>query len=120
MRPDPRLRKRSEFQLVYNRGMRVPGRFVVLFGLAHTGGACRLGITVSRKVGTAVVRNRARRRIRELFRRQPATSLFAGDVVVNARRACAGVRWSELEQDFTQCLARLVTKAARDASQSGC
>lgn len=120
MRPDQRLRKRSEFQLVYSRGVRVPGRFLVMFGLAQAGGPCRLGITATRKIGSAVVRNRARRRIRELFRRQPATALFTGDVVVNVRRACAEVRWSELEQDFTQCLDRLLTRVTRDASQSAC
>ncbi|MGV8041758.1 MAG: ribonuclease P protein component [Thermoanaerobaculaceae bacterium] len=79
-----------------------------------------MGITATRKIGSAVVRNRARRRIRELFRRQPATALFTGDVVVNVRRACAEVRWSELEQDFTQCLDRLLTRVTRDASQSAC
>lgn len=118
MRPGQRLRKRSEYQQVYSRGVRVPGRFLVMFGLAGGSGVCRLGITATRKVGPAVVRNRARRRIRELFRRQPAAALFAGDLVVNVRRACAEVRWSELEQDFSLCLARLRARVARDASPS--
>lgn len=93
---------------------------MVLFGLCRPGGGCRLGITATRKIGTAVVRNRARRRIRELFRQRIASLGWEGDVVVNVRRACAEVRWQELEQDFRQCLARVTSKAPRDASPSAC
>ncbi len=106
--------------MVYSRGVRVPGRFLVVFGLARGDGPCRLGITATRKIGSAVVRNRARRRIRELFRRQPAGRLFSGDVVVNVRRACAEVAWAELEKDFTQCLDRLLGKVSGSGSPSGC
>lgn len=119
MRPDQRLRKRSEFQSVYNAGVRVPGRHVVVFGLPRVDGRCRLGITATRKIGSAVVRNRARRRIRELFRRQIVLHAFEGDVVVNVRRSCAEVGWHELEQDFSQCVAKLLSRVGQGASPSG-
>lgn len=65
----------------------------------------RLGITASRKVGCAVVRNRCRRRVRALvsvagqeLERLPV------DVVVNAKRELAEAPWQELVGDFQRCL----------------
>ncbi len=71
--------------------------------------ACsRLGITASRKVGGAVVRNRCRRRLRELFRvnydRLGDSPL---DLVVNARRGCENAPWKTLEQEYKRCLRKL-------------
>ncbi len=68
---------------------------------------CRFGITASRKVGGAVVRNRSRRRIRELFRKhQQAVSVWRGDLVVNVRRGCDVVGWEKLTEDFERCMRR--------------
>lgn len=99
------LRRRREFQLVYRQGVKVVGRAVVTFALAHDGDACRLGITATRRIGGAVVRNRARRRVRELFRRHGVALLGPGiDLVVNVREGCATAAWPELEEDFLRCL----------------
>ena len=51
----------------------------------------RLGVTVSRKVGNAVVRNRVKRRIREWFRRDGQTLVAGRDIVVIARSSAAGL-----------------------------
>ena len=67
---DDRLRKRTEFEACYASGVRVSGRHLVLFLLAGPAASRpRIGISVSKKVGNAVVRNRVKRRLRELFRR---------------------------------------------------
>lgn len=69
---------------------------------------CRLGITATRRIGNAVVRNRARRRIRELVRRdRTAVAGLEGDLVVNVRRVVAEIPWPELEEDFTRCVGRV-------------
>ena len=71
----------------------------------------RLGVTASRRVGNAVRRARCRRRLRELFRTDPAS--FADDnvdVVINARRSCADAPWSELQRDYRQCMERLMAR----------
>lgn len=52
----------------------------------------RLGVTVSRRVGNAVVRNRIKRRIREWFRRQSQQTTGAHDILVIARPAAARLR----------------------------
>jgi len=74
----------------------------------RTDGSSRLGVTASRKIGNAVIRARAKRRLRELYRlRQSTTVTEAVDLVVNARRSCVLVSWQILERDFENCLERL-------------
>ena len=61
---------------------------------AHPGDRIRLGITASRKVGNAVVRNRVKRAVRDWFRTRRAGMAFGpggADLVVIARRAAAGL-----------------------------
>jgi len=100
--------RRSDFQRVYAGGVKVVGRYVVVFALASSGEARRLGITTTRKIGGAVVRNRARRRIRELFRRDgDLLGGWSGDIVVNARSGCATAPWGDLAEDVARCLSRI-------------
>ena len=71
----------------------------------RAGVSSRIGITASRRVGGAVVRARCRRRIRELFRRNPGElPLEPIDVVVNARHGCAQVAWEKLELDYLRSI----------------
>ncbi len=63
------------------------------------GGAGRLGLTVSRRVGNAVVRNRVKRRVREWFREARTSELRDGiDLVVIARQAAATLGTHEVAQ----------------------
>ena len=102
-----RLRRRAEFQRVYSQGIRVAGRHVVLFAV-RTEAQGRFGVTASKKVGNAVVRARAKRRLRELYRhRRTAGLLPSVELVANARRSSARAPWSALERDFDVCLERL-------------
>ena len=111
---DDRLRKRREFEECYASGVRVSGKHIQVFLLAELGvpARTRLGISVPRRVGGAVSRNRVRRRIREIFRR--SRSLFGPAtvrVVVNARPSAAAASFQELSEDYaagiTRALARL-------------
>ena len=68
----------------------------------------RLGLTVSRKVGNAVTRNRAKRRLREMVRLSIAPENLAGfDIVLIGRAAPAERGFSLLQQDFLQGLKKL-------------
>ncbi len=64
----------------------------------------RLGLTVSRKVGNAVVRNRVKRRIREWYRRARADFPEGGDLVVIARPEAAELGSGELSATLTRLL----------------
>lgn len=80
------LRRRVDFLRVQQLGRRVVSKhFVFLLAARIQPGPSRLGITVTRKVGTAVVRNRAKRLIREVFRHLPFCLPEGIDMVVVVR-----------------------------------
>ena len=77
--------------------------FVVLVRpTAMEGHPSRLGVTVSRKVGNAVVRNRVKRRIREWFRRDGPRLVAGRDVVVIARSAAAPLSGTDVSAELTR------------------
>lgn len=101
--------------------MRVSGRHLLLFLLQRTAPADapplpvrpRLGISVSKRVGGSVTRNRVRRRLREIFRR--SRELFgsrAADVVLNARPSASEATFEELSQEYRSLLTRSLTRSA--------
>ena len=108
---DDRLHHRRQFEAVYTLGSRIAGRSFTLFILPNDCGNCRLGVTVSRKVGNAVVRNQARRRLREIFRRQRAALGIGNDIVIHVRPEAARRPLAALRDEFLSGLARF--KAAR-------
>jgi ribonuclease P protein component len=103
---DDRLHHRREFDAIYSRGIRIPGRYFILFLLPNTLGRSRLGVTLSRKIGGAVVRNLARRRLREIFRKHRALLTGGLDIVVHARTEIAGQSLDVLRRQFIDGIAR--------------
>jgi ribonuclease P protein component len=99
------IRQRSEFLEVYDRGRKHHGRHWLMFTLGRDGRPTRLGIAATRKLGMAVERNRAKRLVRELFRRHPAPPGF--DIVVVPRRSLLDAPFSSLEADYVATFARL-------------
>jgi ribonuclease P protein component len=83
------VRRRPEYLEIQNRGRRATSAHLLLFALPGSG---RLGVTVSRKVGGAVQRNRVKRWIRECFRRTRAHFPASLDLVVVARPGAADAR----------------------------
>lgn len=92
-------------------GRRVAARYVTLLGRPNTLDRDRFGVIASRRLGGAVARNRAKRRLREVFRRGlPAASRPADrtlDVVAIARRELLDAPFAALEADFQNALRRL-------------
>jgi ribonuclease P protein component len=96
-----RVRRRREFQQVFAEGTRSPGRYLTLLVLANGGPVSRLGIVASRKFGGAIQRNRAKRRIREMFRQHQQHHPGPGlDAVVIPRRELLDAPFSSLTEDF--------------------
>lgn len=65
-------------------------------------GQSRLGLTVSRRVGNAVVRNRVKRRIREWFRREGRAALAGQDLVVIARPCAAALAGRDVAAELSE------------------
>jgi ribonuclease P protein component len=109
-RPDSRLRHRGEFTAVQASSRRVAARFVTLLGRPNTCGRDRLGIIASRRLGSAVARNRAKRRLRELFRRrlaEPVGQATPLDIVAIPRREANDALFDALAADFHNALRKL-------------
>jgi ribonuclease P protein component len=103
-----RLRQRADF-LAAATGAKVPtAAFVLQVRKRADSGPIRVGFTVSRKVGTAVERNRVRRRLKEIVRLSAATGLSRGhDYVLIGRRAALSLPFESITEDFNRALRRL-------------
>ncbi len=112
-----RLHRRAEFLRAQRDGLRRQTKHFVIYlwarqsaDLSEVGfstlGSVRLGITVSRRIGNAVARNRVKRRVRELFRRELRKGLPVGsDLVVIARNGAAMLTSDEVRRELADALA---------------
>ncbi|MEW5742717.1 MAG: ribonuclease P protein component [Myxococcota bacterium] len=97
-----RLRRRSEFLKVQERGAKLSADCLLVLALPNgrADGLTRLGLTVSTKVGNAVVRNRLRRQLRELFRTRRHALPRGLDMVIIARTSAAEADFGRLTRAF--------------------
>ena len=95
-----RILRSADFRTVYDNGRRLPGPLFAAFCLARAGdsGGVRLGLTVPRAIGGAVVRNRIKRRLREAFRKHRQEFGAPLDIVLNPRRAALTAPFPEIER----------------------
>jgi ribonuclease P protein component len=101
--PEARLRSHVEFAAVQHGGRRVAARYLTLLGSPNALGRDRLGVIASRRLGGAVVRNRAKRRLREIFRHEAGrddAARRAYDLVVIPRRECVTAPFQDVRADF--------------------
>ena len=90
------LKQNSDFRRLYAKGQSAVTPYLVLYVRRNRLGRYRTGYTVSAKLGKAVTRNRARRRLRELYRLNAPALREGWDLVVVARSRCVTAPWPKL------------------------
>ena len=101
------LKENHLFRRAYNRGKTAADGRLALYVRRNGGRGSRLGLTVSTKVGCAVVRNRVRRRLREIYRLNESRLITGCDVVVVARVRAAESSYRQLEKSFLRLADKL-------------
>jgi ribonuclease P protein component len=104
------LKKNSQFSLVYKKGKTWAGKEIVLKAFANGLDSSRFGFVVGRRLGKAVIRNRIKRRLREIARQ--ITTQTGWDILLIARVPAASADYNELEKTVNRLLikAGLITR----------
>ena len=101
-----RLRKHAQFSRVQSKGRRLGGKFLLLIFAPKSVPGVRHGLTVSKRVGNAVTRNKVKRRLRNILRTQNVSTLSV-DLVWIARPDAANAKYADLHAEVYDLLERL-------------
>jgi ribonuclease P protein component len=108
--PRERIRKKKDFIVLYKKGYRYKSKYFNLIGLSNALTVSRVGVVASRKVGNAVARNRAKRWMRELFRRNKDLLEYPVDLLIVASAAMKEATWTELVEHYLQAVGKFLEK----------
>ena len=101
------LKKNYEFRRLYGKGKSAVTPYLVVYCLKNRSEYRRVGFTVSVKLGKAVVRNRVRRRLREIYRLNESKLKSGVDIVIVARGRSVGAEYAEIERAFLAACSKL-------------
>jgi ribonuclease P protein component len=113
---EKRLAKRREFLHVYETGRKLFTRYCVLFFAANDLPHSRVGVTATKKLGKANVRNRLKRWTREIYRRQReplGLDRNALDVVINVKPNAAEANFRDYSSDLERALRKIAVEESR-------
>ncbi len=100
------LKKARDFDRVFRQGRSTAGPELILYSLRHSRPGRRVAFCVSKKLGSAVVRNRVRRRLREVYRLNQEKLAARWDLILLARPATRTARFQILESLFLSLAGR--------------
>lgn len=101
------LKENAAFRRLYYKGKSAGNRYLVIYCARNRLEDTRVGLTVSTKLGHAVVRNRVRRRLREIVRHNASCLPSGYDIVIVARTAAVEAEFAALEKSFRTLTGRL-------------
>jgi len=105
-RKSERITNRSDYRAIYDKGVWSSSQHFTRIICSNKKGTKRLGITVTKKTGNAVKRNRIKRLIREFFRLNKALFPAGQDVVVMAKRNMPPLTYQEACRELTELFSR--------------
>ena len=119
-RHNNRLLSSQQFRKVYSQGRKFDTPYFSAFFLKNETGDQRLGITVTRKLGSAVIRNRCKRRLREVFRLRDQAILadIGYDLVLNAKTELIRASFNQINEAFSQTVKRYQEHLSRVATHN--
>jgi len=115
---DHRIAKRRDFLRAYEEGRKEISRYIVVFTLENGLGHPRIGVTATRKIGKAHVRNRMKRWVREIYRRERGAlglDPLSVDFVVNVKTNAVDANFRDFAEDFTRVLRRTAARRRAEA-----
>lgn len=104
MNPEITVKENYEFRRIYRKGKSVVAPSMVLYCQRNRQGRTRLGVTVSTKLGKAVVRNRVRRRLREIWRLNKKDMEPGWDIILVARVRAVDTSYQKLNKTYRRLL----------------
>ncbi|WP_100405883.1 ribonuclease P protein component [Bacillus solitudinis] len=119
MKKEQRIKKNDEFSYVFNKGQSVANRQFVLYSLKKEGEATyRIGLSVSKRVGHAVTRNRIKRLIRTVFQENKDDIMPGFDYVIIARKPAAEMDYHQVESSLLHVLRKTRALYRKNKSHS--
>jgi ribonuclease P protein component len=113
---EARVAKRREFLRIQGAGRRVPSRHFLVVHVRQGDAPARLGITVTKKIGNAVLRNRVKRSVREAFRERRGAIAPGAALVVIARDGAARLSVRETAAELAPAFAAIADGASTAAT----
>ncbi len=100
------IKRPSDFKALISQGKRISSKHITLY--FSESGVQQYGFAVSRKVGNAVKRNKAKRRIKEVVRKNKDLLPDKKQIVVFVREGCVRMKFSRLEGEYANSLKKIV------------
>jgi len=104
IRSKEKIKKKKEFLFTYKKGNRYKGKYFIAIYLTSDRKYSRVAVVASKKIGNAVKRNKAKRWIRALFRRNKNLLKNSTDLIFIARKSIVEASWKNLRNDYIKAL----------------
>ena len=108
------VKENGTFRRIYRKGKSAVAPCMVVYCQKNRQGASRLGVTVSTKLGGAVVRNRVRRQLREMYRLHKEEMRPGYDLIIVARSRAVRTPYRQMDRQYTALLTQLSLREAEE------
>lgn len=106
-RPRERIRRKKDFLLLYREGKRYRGKYFNLIYFPNNLRFSRMAVIASKKTGKAVIRNKIKRLVRELFRRNKGLMKENIDILIVTKKGIHEITWPVLHQSYVEAIQSL-------------